>query len=521
MGANRVERHGGRKMRAGYAKRVQLLSPGDASSRDAAKTNSMQYTKHPAISYLRTLRVFGFDELEPVILAALVSEDPILLIGRSGTGKTYLLNSISEAMRLEHRHYNASLISFDDLVGYPYPSADGGSVSFLPTPATIWGAQSVLVDEISRCKPETQNKFFALVHERKMQGMPLESLVYRWAAMNPFSLRSDDNEEQYTGSEPLDPALADRFGFVIEVPDWPALSKDDQEAVIDPSGEAVLSDDNEQLLRFVEQLKPVFWQRIAAPSFEVVSYARLVTGLMTDAGLRFSPRRARLLARNLTAVICVAEALQLPVEATDRKFLYKECLRWSIPHRAYREVVANHLIDSVHAEACRQAFSTDARQQWISEFLSVESLPKKITMLFDTKVDRDTKSLAVTQLMGRDTVERRAIFAFSTFPAFDNKHNLLTEDALDALVKTASQVMEVKGKLEWQESFSERGTGHPTLSRCRQFLGGLQDTAPRRTDRAMNLFLYLITQGRDIPHPEVLETQLNNCFETIKRLSGL
>ena len=52
----------------------------------------------------------------PVILAALTSGDPILLIGRSGTGKTFLLNSISEALGLEHRHYNASLISFDDLV---------------------------------------------------------------------------------------------------------------------------------------------------------------------------------------------------------------------------------------------------------------------------------------------------------------------------------------------------------------------------------------------------------------------
>ncbi|MBC7511683.1 MAG: hypothetical protein H7320_23515, partial [Ferruginibacter sp.] len=92
-------------------------------------------------------------------------------------------NSISEAMGLEHRHYNASLISFDDLVGFPYPSADGKSISFLPTPATIWEAESVLVDELSRCKPETQNKFFSVIHEKKIQGMPLQKLQYRWAAM--------------------------------------------------------------------------------------------------------------------------------------------------------------------------------------------------------------------------------------------------------------------------------------------------------------------------------------------------
>lgn len=58
--------------------------------------------------FLPALGVYGFDDLEIAILAALVTEDPLLLIGRSGTGKTYLLNSLSEALSLEHRHYNAS-----------------------------------------------------------------------------------------------------------------------------------------------------------------------------------------------------------------------------------------------------------------------------------------------------------------------------------------------------------------------------------------------------------------------------
>ena len=64
---------------------------------------------------------YGFRKVQVALLAALVTEDPLLLIGRAGTGKTYLLNSISEALGLEHRHYNASLIAFDDLVGFPWP----------------------------------------------------------------------------------------------------------------------------------------------------------------------------------------------------------------------------------------------------------------------------------------------------------------------------------------------------------------------------------------------------------------
>ena len=137
--------------------------------------------------YFATIGAYGFRAKQIAILAALVTEDPLLLIGNSGTGKTYLLNSISEALGLEHRHYNASLIAFDDLVGFPYPDDARERVRFLETPATIWGAESVLVDEISRCKPEHQNRLFSLVHERRIQGIALQSLRYRWAAMNPCS----------------------------------------------------------------------------------------------------------------------------------------------------------------------------------------------------------------------------------------------------------------------------------------------------------------------------------------------
>jgi len=41
---------------------------------------------------LAALGAYGFEAPEPVILAALATGDPILLIGRSGTGKTFLLN---------------------------------------------------------------------------------------------------------------------------------------------------------------------------------------------------------------------------------------------------------------------------------------------------------------------------------------------------------------------------------------------------------------------------------------------
>lgn len=38
------------------------------------------------VSHLADLGVYGFDKVEPVVLAALVTEDPLLIIGASGTG---------------------------------------------------------------------------------------------------------------------------------------------------------------------------------------------------------------------------------------------------------------------------------------------------------------------------------------------------------------------------------------------------------------------------------------------------
>ena len=197
-------------------------------------------------SYLPALGVYGFGEIEPVILAALVTEDPLLLIGASGTGKTYLLNSLSEALNFEHRHYNASLISFDDLVGFPYPDPEGTGVRFLETPATVWCAESVLIDEISRSKPEQQNRLFSLVHERRVQGIALPKLRYRWAAMNPCS-SDQDGDENYTGSEPLDPALADRFALFVNALDWDALSDEERRRIAEPVGESRIADDGGRL----------------------------------------------------------------------------------------------------------------------------------------------------------------------------------------------------------------------------------------------------------------------------------
>jgi len=64
----------------------------------------------------KSLGLEGWERLEPVILASLASEEPMLLVGRHGAAKSFLLERLAEALGLEFRFYNASLVNFDDLV---------------------------------------------------------------------------------------------------------------------------------------------------------------------------------------------------------------------------------------------------------------------------------------------------------------------------------------------------------------------------------------------------------------------
>jgi MoxR-like ATPase len=178
------------------------------------------------------LGLHGWDHLESVLLAALITEEPLLLIGKHGTAKSLLLERLAESLGLDYRFYNASLVNYDDLVGIPIPNAEQTALRYISTPTAIWDAEVVFFDEINRTRPDLQNKLFSIVHERRIQGIPLRDLKYRWAAMNPPASDDAGSDDIYHGVEPLDPALADRFGFLIEVPDWCDLSNGDKRAVL-------------------------------------------------------------------------------------------------------------------------------------------------------------------------------------------------------------------------------------------------------------------------------------------------
>ena len=452
---------------------------------------------------LRSLGVFGYDDLELVVLASLVTGDPLLLIGKAGTGKTYLHNSLSEALELEHRHYNASLIAFDDLVGFPYPEKDGEGIRYLSTPSTVWGAESILVDEISRCRPEHQNRLFSLIQERRIQGMLIESLRYRWAAMNPCSL-DQGAADSYEGSLPLDQALADRFAFVIEVPDWEELSDTDRDLIADPRGDGAISRDKVGLSRCLQTAKERFQTLLGTDlPHGLLRYAVAASTVLTNSGVRISPRRVRQLGRNLLGAVAVADG-QLTSE------LFKLVLQWSIPQRAWGKTPNEAAIRSAHNTAWDLAFKS-GDEAWLNNVQIERSLSRKVAKLIGgTCPNADVGTLAVARSLTALPREEAGAFSFALYPAALSGTLPIGREGVAELGRWASEITDVRGQIKWRASNSQ--TPHPDKERYAAVLGALRG---KRRERATQLFSWALLKDIAIPDPKTYEKEFNACITLV------
>ncbi len=293
--------------------------------------------------------LIGLSDLEPIVLAALATEDPLLLIGPHGTGKSLLLTRIAEALGLAFRHYNSSLLNFDDLVGFPLPDKNG-SLEYVKTPAAIWGAEAVIFDEISRCRPDIQNKLFPIIHERRAQGILLEELRYRWAAMNPPV--TEDGEDGYIGSEPLDPALTDRFAFIVNMPPWDRFSEEEQIAIILADDGAVAADAANNFRRAITSTKAALPSIKDSMGDAVAVYVRSLVALLAQAGISLSPRRTGMLLRSTLAVHAAAITLDPNAKPSDSALV---AVRNGLPQVAEGTTISETKLLGAHREAWRLA----------------------------------------------------------------------------------------------------------------------------------------------------------------------
>lgn len=180
------------------------------------------------------LRIYGWGHHAPSLLAAAISGDNVLLLGGKGSNKTSAIKEIARLLVKDNENvddvfhaYSAPNDEFEDIIGFPNPkSIMEGRVDYALTPATIWNKKVVLFGELNRANPELQSKYLQMIQSREILGVRT-SVTHVYADMNPL---------HYDGCHPLDPALGDRFAFILEVPDFHDLTVEDQKRVLGNHG---------------------------------------------------------------------------------------------------------------------------------------------------------------------------------------------------------------------------------------------------------------------------------------------
>lgn len=410
------------------------VSRGDTAVEPASPVVDLVSVASHATGLLSSLGLHGLAHLDAPVLAALASETPMLLIGPHGSAKSALLERLAVALRLEHRHYNASLISFDDLVGFPVPDGDG--LRYLRTPATLWGAQSVFLDEISRCRPEVQNKLFSIVHEKRVQGIALDSLRYRWAAMNPPAAPdAADEHDIYVGSSPLDPALADRFGLVLHLPALDDLSPEARRSVIRSGlGPTDLQAEAIDLPAMVAGSRQGTLLSASLHGDWITAYASALVVPLRQAGLAISGRRAAMLAANIAAVHGARRTLEGGSAGGDSSTIADSALvalRHSLPHRAQGKTVDAGVITAIHrqaVDAASQSQGDATLARILDEVHPVRRVGLALAALKQDpgRVPRHTMSLLVADALASQDKQARWILTQELLPA------LVDLDCVDA-----------------------------------------------------------------------------------------
>ena len=171
-------------------------------------------------SILPKLGIYGWaSHDENLLLASLLTGDPLLLVGTHGTAKTGLAGKIAEALGWRFIAYDASKCLFEDVLGYPnVKKLQEGQVEYIGSPVTIFDKEFVLIDELNRAVPEMQSKWLEVIRSRRIMGFATQ-VKWAWAAMNPAS---------YSGVQSLDEALVGRFALFAYPPEALSMSESDR-----------------------------------------------------------------------------------------------------------------------------------------------------------------------------------------------------------------------------------------------------------------------------------------------------
>ena len=279
---------------------------------------------------------------------------------------------------------------------------------FLETPATVWGAESVLIDEISRCKPEHQNRLFSLVHERRMQGIAAAAAALPLGGDEPVHVRPG-RHRGLLGLRAARPRAGRSLRADRRRGDWGELTSRAAAASPTPSGEGAsrrrttaLRCDRSRLARTVRRAG----ERV--PACRSIDYVTTVVTALNGGGIRISPRRARLLARSLLAATIVA--------GRARRATFRSVLDCSLPHPTWGER-PSRADDRRRAPRGAGTASRETAERWVHAFLAEQQLRASSSCCSSAARPGRRARRPIAQLLANEPKERAAAFAFAIYPA--------------------------------------------------------------------------------------------------------
>ncbi|MEL6329599.1 MAG: MoxR family ATPase [Planctomycetota bacterium] len=161
--------------------------------------------------------VVGQDEVVDQVLLCLFAGGHALLEGVPGIGKTLLIRSLSQALRLSFGRvqFTPDLMPADITGTTIVLESEGESgrmsreMRFQPGPVFC---QMLLADEINRATPKTQSALLEAMQERRVT---VQGTTH--ALPEPFFVMATQNPLEQEGTYPLPEAQLDRFFFKIDV----------------------------------------------------------------------------------------------------------------------------------------------------------------------------------------------------------------------------------------------------------------------------------------------------------------
>jgi MoxR-like ATPase len=153
--------------------------------------------------------LLGRKDLHRLVLIGILSKGHVLLEGLPGLGKTALVRTIGQILKLDFKRiqFTPDLMPGDILGTHILQQTDSGKRELIFQPGPVF-TNILLTDEINRASPKTQSALLETMQENSVTLLGTTRMLPQ-----PFFVLASQNPIELEGTYPLPEAQLDRFLF--------------------------------------------------------------------------------------------------------------------------------------------------------------------------------------------------------------------------------------------------------------------------------------------------------------------